>query len=189
MVDSHITTSPNLLVILEGGGLLHSPTRERMNKLIEIYKREPTKILVCSYPKYKDELLTALYLNGVRPSDIVKNKYVYDKRGGTYNNVSEIMDTLKKNKKFKVIDIITSPYHEKRVQLIFLKLFHEYEINKLVQISFSHIEYSDVYYTNNERYFDLIGHEILGIAWFEIQMLQVKIEGLKESVYARLYNQ
>lgn len=189
MVDSQVTESPDLLVLLEGGDWLYSPTRERINKLIEIYKRKPNKILICSYPRYKDELVKVLILNGVLPLDIVKSKYVYDGRGGTYNNVSEIIDVLKNNKEYKVINIVTSPYHEKRVQIIVSKLLYKSGINRRVKIYFAHIKHSDIYYTNNERYIDMIGHEILGIAWFYMQMLQVKYENLNDLlVTARLNN-
>ena len=189
MVDSKVTESPDLLVLLEGGEWLYSPTRERIDKLIEIYKHKPTKILICSYPRYKDELVKVLISNGVLPLDIVKSKYVYDGRGGTYNNVSEIMDTLKNNKEYKVINIVTSPYHERRVQIIVSNLLSQSGINRSVKISFVHIEYSDIYNTNNERYIDLIGHEILGVAWFYIQMIQLKFENLIDSMVAvRLNN-
>ena len=189
MVDSQVAELPDLLVLLEGGEWLYSPTRERVDKLIEIYKRKPTKILICSYPRYKDELEKALISNGVLPLNIVKSKYVYDGRGGTYNNVSEIMDTLKSNKEYKVINIVTSPYHEKRVQVIVSNLLNQSGVNRPVKIAFVHIEHSDIYYTNNERYIDLIGHEILGIAWFYMQLLQVRFENLRDSmVSARLNN-
>lgn len=189
MVDSQVSESSDLLVLLEGGEWLYSPTRERINKLIEIYKRKPTKILICSYPKYKDELEKVLISNGVLPLNIVKSKYVYDGRGGTYNNVSEIMETLKSNKEYKVINIVTSPYHEKRVQVIVSNLLNQSGVNRPVKIAFVHIEHSDIYYTNNERYIDLIGHEILGIVWFYMQLLQVRFENLRDSmVSARLNN-
>lgn len=188
MVDSKVAESPDLLVLLEGGEWLYSPTRERVDKLIEIYKRKPSKILICSYPRYKDELIKVLTSNGVLPLDIVKSKYVYDGRGGTYNNVSEIMDTLKNNNEYKVINIVTSPYHEKRVQVMVSNLLNQSGVNRPVKIAFVHIKHSDIYHTNNERYIDLIGHEILGIAWFYMQMLQVKLENLRDSMISAKLN-
>ena len=171
MVDANVDASPNLLVLLEGGGLVYSPTQERMNKLIDIYKRKPTNILVCSSPQYKEELISNLVSNGVLPQDIVKSRYVYDARGGTYNNVSEIMTTLKSNKEYNSIGIVTSPYHENRVQIIVKYLLFKSGINRRIKFSFMHIEDSDIYNTNNERYLNIIGHELLGTVWFYMQMV------------------
>lgn len=182
MVDANVAASPNLLVLLEGGGLVYSPTQERMNKLIDIYKRKPTNILVCSSPQYKDELISNLVSNGVLQQDIVKSRYVYDARGGTYNNVSEIMDTLKNNEKYNSIGIVTSPYHENRVKIIAKYLLLNSSNNRRIKISFIHIEDSDIYSTNNERYINIISHELLGTVWFYMQMLHGKFENMLTSL-------
>lgn len=172
MVDRNYDNPPDLIVLLEGGSWLFSPTRERIDKVVELYKHKSTKILVCAYPEFKDDVVGFLVSNGVKSEDIVKSQYVYNARGGTSNNVLEILEVLTHDEKYNFVEIVTSPYHERRVNIIVSNLMPESGINRPVHVSFAHIKDSDIYRTNTERYINLISHELLGIAGFYMQKLQ-----------------
>lgn len=171
-VHKNYDAPPDLIVLLEGGGLVYSPTRERLEKVLELYRQRETNILVCAYEEFKKDIVSALVSNGVRSSDIVQSQYAYNASGGTYNNVLEMMDALRKNEKYSFIEIVTSPYHERRVDIMFSNLMGKSNIKRGVYVRFPHIMNSDIYYTNNERYLILTGHELFGMVWFYLQMLQ-----------------
>lgn len=182
------TSRPDLLVLLEGGDLRYSPTRERVDRLMELYKRRPTKVLVCSAPQHKRNLTEFLISEGVIPSDIIESNYpnAYENRGGTHGNVLEILNVLRTNKDLRVLEIVTSPYHEKRVQIIASRLLARSGTEMPVRITFAHIDDSDIYRTDRQRYLTIIGHEILGIAGFYVQTLVAGLENLWNPIHGRL---
>lgn len=188
IVEIAHTSPPDLLVLLEGGDLRYSPTRERVDRLMELYKRRPTKVLVCSAPQHKRTLTEFLITDGVKPSDMIESKYpdAYDNRGGTYANVLEILNVLRANKDLRVLEIVTSPYHEKRVQIITSRLLAKSGMEMPVRIRFAHIDGSDIYRTDRQRYLTMIGHEILGIAGFYVQTLVAGLENLWNPNHGRI---
>lgn len=182
IVEKAYKFSPDLLVLLEGGSLLYSPTRERVDKIIELYKREPTPVLVCAAQQHKDDITKFLVTNGVEPRDLVTSGYTYGDRVGTYNNVLEMVRVLTTNKEYRFLDIVTSPYHERRVHIITSKLFAKSGLDVRVRVRFSHVNDSDIYHTNQARYLRMVGHEVLGIVGFYMQTLTNGFDGLSEAM-------
>lgn len=182
IVEKTYKFPPDLLVLLEGGSLLYSPTRERVDKIIELYKRKPTQVLVCADQQHKDDITKFLVTNGVKPRDLVASDYTYGDRVGTYSNVLEIVHMLKTNKEYRFLDVVTSPYHERRVHIMTSKLFAKSGLDGRVRVRFSHVNDSDIYSTNQARYLRMIGHEVLGIAGFYMQTLTNRFDGLSEAM-------
>ncbi len=136
MVDTHHYHHSDLLVILEGGSWLYTPTRERLDKTIELYAANSTAVLVCSHQRYKQDIVAFLVSNGVRPSNIVKNQHLYGETHGTYNNVLEIISVLKRYEQYNSIEIVTGPYHERRTQIIFSSLITQSGITRPIHVKF-----------------------------------------------------
>ena len=176
MVDGDNFDASDLMVVLGGGSVSSAPTRERVNKTIELYKQHPDNILICAYRNNKQDIINYLVLNEIKPKHITKSFYEYDGKegGGTYNNVLEIISVIKDND-FQDIVIVTSPYHELRVSLIFSSLIKEAGINGIVNIKYSHIKNSEVLYTDMPRFIGIISHELLGIIGFYIQHVGSKL--------------
>ncbi len=170
MVDTHHRNSPDFLVLLEGGSWLYTPTRERLDKAIELYKAHSSTILVCAHQKYKQDIVDFMISNGVQRADLIESQHTYGERGGTYNNVMEIIDVLKRYEHYNSIEIVTSPYHERRVQAIFSNLIAKSGITRPIYIKFRHIENSDIYTTNTYRYLKIVFHEILGLVAYYLQL-------------------
>ena len=177
VVDGDVFSVPDLLVVLEGGDVVFAPTRERVNKVLELYKQRPANILVCAYPEYKKGIKQYLTRNGVKDEHLVQSVYVYKgkKGGGTYNNVLEIMSTFQSNNNINKIEIVTAPYHELRVSLIFSTLNEGDKNHDSIKIRYSHIKNSEVLHTNTPRFLRIISHELLGIIGFYINFLKDKI--------------
>jgi hypothetical protein len=176
-VDGDIFDKPDLMVVLEGGAVHFAPTRERANKAIGLYKQYPVAILVCAYRQHKRSIIEHLLLNGVDAGDILGTHYEYEGKegGGTYNNVLEIISVVKKNSDYKNMLIVTSPYHELRVSLLFSALLEQSEIKRPIYIKYSHITNSEALYTDAPRFVGIIRHELLGIAWFYFRHLRTSI--------------
>lgn len=168
MVEADDFTESDLMVVLEGGAVKFSPTRERVNKAIELYYKRPNKLLVCAYRVHKNGIIDYLLKNGINSEHLAETTFSYEGRkgGGTYNNVLEILSLIKDNTDIHNIEIITSPYHELRVSIIFDSLIQEANIDKPVHIKYSHVIESEVNYTDTPRFIRIIFHEILGILGF-----------------------
>lgn len=162
----------DLIVVLEGGSIRFAPTNERVNKVISVYKENPKKILICSVSNYKEDIVDFLISNGIKNDDILISNYDYTEDGGTYNNAKEIISILKNNISYRNIEIITSPYHEFRVNLILSTLIKEVDFKQSIYFKFSHINNSEVSGTDNIRFIKIISHEILGSIVFKLQYIK-----------------
>jgi len=165
MVENDFNKNAELLVMLEGGGLNFSPTKERALKVLELYKKKQTKVLVCSHQDLKSEIVAFLIDRWVKENDLIKTEYIYGDENGTYNTV-EIARFLNENNAYQAIRIVTSPYHEFRVNIILDDVLQKTAVNRELVIGFSHINKSDIYDTNTERYAGMILHEIAGIIFY-----------------------
>jgi len=185
IVDGEAIGKADLLVLLEGGSIRFSPTRERANKTIELYKQYPKAVLVCAYHEEKKGVIKYLVRNGITANDIVKSSYDYKGKvgGGTYNNVLEIISIIKKYNTIKNIVVVTSPYHELRVSLIFSELVKQAKIDRPVHVKYSHIENSEVIHTDVPRFISIIFHELMGIAWFYIKFVSMSLVKNIENVF------
>jgi len=174
MVNDGNFKEADLIVVLEGGSIDFAPTHERVNKAIELYKFNYSKVLVCAYEEHKQSVLKKLFSRGIESDSIIESYYTYNgkKGGGTYNNVLEIFSVIEKNDKFKNILIVTSPYHELRVSLIISKIILRTEKSELISIKYAHINNSELLHTNTARFIRVIGRELLGILGFYFNVLQ-----------------
>ena len=167
MVEKIGFNEPDLIVVLEGGSIKFPPTYERVSEAVRAYHEYKTKILVCSIPGLKIDIYNYFKSNGIRNEDLIISEYTYDDSGGTYNNVNEIISVIKNNKKYKNIKIITSPYHELRVDIIFSRIFKSSNIDRQVNVSFHHVKNSEILKTDFRRYMRIIAHELVGIMVFK----------------------
>ena len=176
-VNSVVSVKPDLIVLLEGGAIDFSPTLERSNRVVELYSKYRSNVLVCSYREFKTSVLTYLIKNGVDSKDFTKTLYEYDGKrgGGTYNNILEIISVLKDNANFREITIVTSPYHELRVSRIFSTLIDEAKINRNISVSYSNIHDSEIFNANTSRFTSVITHEVFGLLGFYFMLIQDKI--------------
>jgi len=173
MIDKNVFEIADLVVVLEGGNAKYAPTNERVNKILEVYFSEYNDILICSYNRYKNGIIDYLEAHGVEKSRLLTSNYNYNYNyGGTYNNAQEIVYFLIKNIKYKNIEIITSPYHEFRVNMILSELIEKKAMQDVVQFWFVHIDNSEILTTDNRRYLQIISHEFLGVINFHIQQFR-----------------
>lgn len=168
MVNNDAVKSPDLIVILEGGGVKLAPTRERVFKALELYKKNQAEVLVCAYKRFKGDIIKTLLEKGVKEEDLSQSNYNYvgKKNGGTFNNVLEIISVLKSNKNISTISIVTSPYHERRVSIIFNVLIRQSEIKRNIYVQYAHINNSEIVQTDLRRFVQVIIHETLGVLGF-----------------------
>jgi len=171
MIDAYAFDKPDLIVVLEGGDILFAPSIERANKVVDIYNNEQAKVLLCSDSEYRKDIVNYFEINGVRKSDIISSSYKYDNNGGTYNNIREMLYVMQKMDNYRNIQIVTSPYHELRVHLMFISFINEVEFGREVNVSFSHINNSEVSKTDNARFVRIILHELMGIMFFKLRTL------------------
>ena len=156
---------PQLVAIL-GGGMngekLGASTRERLDRSMPfIKKHNPDHLIVCEYKKYQGRLYSYLLKNGIKKEKMSYPTFEYsDSNSGTLNNVLEILDYMKKKQLSEVV-VVTSPYHEKRVKLLFDRLTPK---NGNISVSFLHVNNSEILTTPYRRYVSLIAHESAAIA-------------------------
>jgi len=165
----------DLLVVLEGGSIRFPPTKERVSEALGLYINNNVKLLVCSKESLKNEILDYLVANGVKKKDLVVSNYSYDGAGGTFNNINEILSIIKSNEAYKNITIVTSPYHELRVDIMFSELIAGSGIDHKINLSFSHIENSEVEKTDIRRFVKIITHELIGILVFKYKLIVRKL--------------
>jgi len=167
IVEGATFAEPDLLVVLEGGGLNFSPTRERVDKLLELYRQYHVNVLVCAYRVHKREIVEYLEARGIKAEDIITTGYWYEGKtgSGTYNNVLEILSAIKKYN-YKHIEIVTSPYHELRVSIIFSAMIKRSIMDRKIYIRYGHISDSEILETDTPRLSRMLAHELLGIAGF-----------------------
>jgi len=165
----------DLLVVLEGGSMRFQPKYERVSEIIRLYQENNKYLLVCSNRSAKNEILDYLTANGVKREDLVISEYVYDKSGGKYNNIKELISVIKINKDFESITIGTSPYHELRVDMMFSELLIHSGIERKIHLSFAHIENSEVQKTDVRRFMRIIVHELIGIMAFKFKLIVEKL--------------
>lgn len=177
IVEGDVIEKPDLLILLEGGSIRFAPTRERAEETIRLYKQHPGTVLICAYRNYKKDIRKYLINNGIKASDIVESFYDYDgkKGGGTYNNVLEVLSVIKKKNNIQNIVIVTSPYHELRVSILFSELIKQAEINKPIFINYSNINDSEAIHTDTPRFISIISHELQAISWFYIMQAYEKV--------------
>jgi len=163
---------PDLLVVLEGGSLNFSPTQERVDRLLELYREYPVNVLVCAYRIHKREIIEYLKAQGIKAEDIVKTEYRYEGKAGsgTYNNVLEILSAIESNH-YKNIEVVTSPYHELRVSIIISSIIRQLKIDRKIYVKYGHINKSEIIETDNPRFFRILAHELAGIAGFYMNLL------------------
>lgn len=154
------------LVAILGGGMngqkLGASTKERLDRSIPFIKSQhPEHLIVCEYRKYREKLSNYLLKNGINKDKIAYSTFEYsDSNSGTLNNVLEILDYMNKAQVRQVV-VVTSPYHEKRVKLLFDRLTPK---DKNISVSFLHVNYSEIFTTSYRRYVSLIVHETGAIA-------------------------
>jgi uncharacterized SAM-binding protein YcdF (DUF218 family) len=154
------------LVAILGGGMngekLGVSTRERLDRSIPfIKKHNPDHLIVCEYKKYQGRLYNYLLKNGIKKEKMSYPTFEYsDSNSGTLNNVLEILDYMKKKQLSEVV-VVTSPYHEKRVKLLFDRLAQK---NGNISASFLHVNNSEILATPYRCYVSLIAHESAAIA-------------------------
>lgn len=124
-----------MYIVVLGGGIsfdckLPRLVLERLNKAIELYKHENSRVIVSG--KYSflftskkpncteaQKMLEYLVENGVRKQDVIKEERSRDTIGNAYYLKKLIF--IPKN--IKSASIITSNYHIKRAKYIFQKVF------------------------------------------------------------------
>jgi len=171
-INSPNNCKPDLIAVLGGGikkGKLGISTKERLNNFIKIYNsyENKPKVLICEYPegKKKMELYLEKKMNLEKFTETSLYKYS-EKIGGTENNIKDIFAFANKNINIKNILIITSPYHEKRTELIIRRLKNKMKLNKNVKFIFLHIQNSgEILTCSYIRFGKLIFHEFGGIIY------------------------
>ena len=174
IVDNANDKKPDLIVVLEGGSIKFAPSHERAIAAINAYGSNKSKVLVCSIRELKGEIEGYLISKGINKSDLVQAHYEYDSSGGTYNNIKEILSVLKVNKNYKNILVVTSPYHELRVNTMIVELINSDTMYNGITINYSNIKNSEITKTNNSRFMKIISHELLGILVFKFTHLYSK---------------
>lgn len=169
-VNTPTKINPDLIVVLGGGikkGKLGISTKERLNEFLNIYNsiQKKPKVLICEYPegKKKMELFIIEKVNSKNFAEDSLYKYS-EKIGGTENNIKDVLTFLKSDKNIKNVLIITSPYHQKRTNLIIGRQIKIMKIDKNINFYFYHMKnQGEILTCSNKRFAKLIFHELGGI--------------------------
>jgi len=171
MVNNVNQQSDHRLLAILGGGMINAnmgkSTKERLDRCFTYLKtNRPKYILVCEYEKHTAILYNYLVSKGINSKYFVKPSFHYSvNNSGTLNNVLEILDFMDKNNIVEVA-VITSPYHEKRVNALFESLSNRQNVHR--KISFIHVNDSEIISAPFKRYVQIIAHEIGAMMIFKI---------------------
>jgi hypothetical protein len=164
--------TPDLIAVLGGGitqGNLGISTTERLNALLKTYmsKRKKPAILICEYPKGKEKMKRFIknYIKEDFTEAVSHYKYI-ETTGGTENNIKDILTYLKTQHNIKSVMIVTSPYHQRRTNLILKKLLKQLKIDKDITFCFYQMDnYGEILTCSYKRFAKLIFHEFAGIVY------------------------
>lgn len=184
MVNNVKQQSDHRLLAILGGGMsnkvIGKSTKERLDRCSTYLKtNKPKYIMVCEYETHTALLYNYLVSKGINNKYFVKPSFTYSvNNSGTLNNVLEILDFMNRNN-IDEVAVITSPYHEKRVNALFESFSKKQKVNR--KISFIHVNDSEVISAPYKRYVQIIAHEIGAIMIFKISNTIDDITaGLKE---------
>lgn len=175
-VNTGLPVHPDLVAVLGGGitleGKLGISTRERLDAVAEYLGKtdENCPILVQEYPAGRKKMTAYLVANGLAETDILSSGFQYsDKRGGTENNIEELFHVLKEKKKIRKIVLVTSPYHQRRVWLMFRKTNQHDPLLK-PHIYFLQIpDNGEISRCTRLRFWHLVAHEVAGIFFQQLK--------------------
>ncbi len=127
------------LILILGGGLKEGfeigfSTQERLNLAGELYKQEKRAILISDGSLYKGSPAIDKMVNYLLAQGVERQHILYEgKSQTTYDNFLYAREMVK-DMNFKEIIVCTSPYHQRRSQLILSHLdLRDFKIAKMVK--------------------------------------------------------
>lgn len=162
---------PDLVVVMGGGfrpdGELGRSTQERLDQLVLVFPTlsPNTSVLLSEYPGGRNRMAQYLSENAFPEDRLIESGYVFDgEAGGTVQNVAEMFHVLDSRPGVRNVLIITSPYHQLRVQQVMNAYRERLELDDMPRFAFHQFpDNSEIFTCGRFRFLRLAGRELTGI--------------------------
>ncbi len=181
-IDTGVPQHSDLIAVLGGGiapgGKLGRSTRERLNGVIAytVARNHQCPVLVLEYPAGRRKMISFLVRHGLDRGDVLRSGFHYrEQRGGTENNIAELFHVLRFHRGIKQVLLVTSPYHQRRVQLMLKSFLTKEPAAKepaAGEWRFYFLQLAsdgEIFYCSRWRFWRLVSHEALGIFFLKLK--------------------